>query len=54
MIERRTAGCLGLALLLVVLGTLGAGIDPGDPVVQVVSGGLIVAGFGVVFVCFRD
>lgn len=54
MIERRTAGCLGLALVFVIIGTLGAGIDPRDPVVQVGAGALIVAGFGVVFICFRD
>ena len=54
MIERRTAGCLGLALLLVAVGTLGAGVAPRDPLVQVGAGALIVAGFGVVFVCFRD
>jgi hypothetical protein len=38
---------LGLVAVLIVVGTLGTGFLPLTPFCQVVSGGIIVAGFAV-------
>ena len=38
---------LGLAAVLIVVGTLGTGILPSTPFYQILSGGIIVAGFAV-------
>lgn len=47
----RTYGCLALAVLLVVAGTLATGLLPPTALYQVLAGGVIVAGFALVFVC---
>ena len=38
---------LGLAAVLIVVGTLGTGILPSTPFYQILSGGFIVSGFAV-------
>ncbi|MFB6218993.1 MAG: hypothetical protein ABEH77_07445 [Halobacteriaceae archaeon] len=53
--EARTRyACLALSVLLVVGGTLATGVVPGTLPAQAVAGGVIVAGFGLVYVCLRD
>lgn len=47
----RTYGCLALAGLLVVAGTLATGLLPQTTLYQVLAGAIIVAGFGLGFVC---
>lgn len=47
----RTYGCLTLAVLLVIAGTLATGLLPSTALYQVLAGGVIVAGFALVFVC---
>lgn len=44
--RRRYAG-LGVAVVLIITGTLGTGFLPSTPLYQVIAGGLIVAGFAV-------
>lgn len=41
---------LGLAAVLIVVGTLGTGFLPATPFYQILSGGTIVAGFAVEYV----
>lgn len=52
-IDERDIGCFILAALLVIGGTVAGALLPDSTSGLVVSGGLIVAGFAVVFVCFR-
>lgn len=47
----RRYGCLAIAGLLVVGGTLATGLVPQEPLYQVLAGAIIVAGFGLGFVC---
>lgn len=44
--RRRYAG-LGVAVVLIITGTLATGLLPSTPLYQVIAGGLIVAGFAV-------
>lgn len=44
--RRRYAG-LGVAVVLIITGTLATGFLPSTPLYQVIAGGLIVAGFAV-------
>lgn len=43
--------CLGVAVLLIIAGTLATGLLPSTPLFQVLAGGVIVAGFAVVYAC---
>jgi hypothetical protein len=45
--KRRQYVFLGLAAVLIVVGTLTTGFLPSTPFYQVLSGGIIVAGFAV-------
>lgn len=47
----RQYGCLGVAVALIVTGTLATGLLPPTPLYQVLAGGIIVGGFAVVFIC---
>ena len=51
--ERHEVGCVLVAFALVVVGTFATGLVPPGPVYQALAGGLIVAGFGLLFYCFR-
>ena len=46
----RTYASLGLAIALIVTGTLATGFLPSTPVYQFVAGAMIVAGFAVGYV----
>lgn len=46
----RRYAMLGLAVALIVVGTLSTGLLPSTPIFQVVAGALIVAGFAVGYV----
>ena len=46
----RTYGSLGLAIAMIVTGTLATGFLPSTPVYQFVAGAIIVAGFAVGYV----
>ena len=50
--ERRQLGCLAVAVVLVVGGTLATGVLPRTTAGQLVAGGIIVAGFAVLYYCF--
>ncbi|HKJ57785.1 MAG TPA: hypothetical protein VKA37_01025 [Halobacteriales archaeon] len=52
--DRREVGCTALAVALVVVGTFATGLLPSTTPYQVVAGGIIVAGFGLLLYCFRD
>ncbi len=47
----RTYPCLGLAGLLIAAGTLATGLLPSTAPYQVLAGGIIVAGFALVYAC---
>ena len=51
--EAREIGCALAAFGLVVVGTVSTGVLPPTAVGQAVAGGLIVAGFALLFYCFR-
>ena len=51
--ERSELGCAALAVALVVVGTFATGLLPSTTAYQVVAGGIIVAGFGLLLYCFR-
>jgi hypothetical protein len=51
MSDRRRYPCLALAAVLVVAGTIAAGLLPSSPLYQVLAGGIIVAGFAVGYAC---
>ncbi|SEA32262.1 hypothetical protein SAMN04488065_2657 [Haloplanus vescus] len=48
--KRRQYVFLGLAAVLIVVGTLATGFLPSTPFYQALSGGIIVAGFAVGYV----
>lgn len=52
--DRREFGCSGLAVALVLAGTLATGLLPSSTPYQVLAGGIIVAGFALLLYCFRD
>ena len=43
--------CLGVAVLLVITGTLATGLLPSTLLYQVLSGGIIVTGFALGYAC---
>lgn len=47
----RQYACLGLAVLLVITGTVATGLLPSTVLYQVFAGSVVVAGFAVSFVC---
>ena len=47
----RQYACLGLAVVMVITGTVATGLLPSTILYQVLAGGVIVAGFAVTFVC---
>ena len=47
----RQYGCLGLAVLLVITGTVATGLLPSTVFYQALAGSVIVAGFAVSFMC---
>jgi hypothetical protein len=49
--DRRQAGCLAVAVALVIAGTLGTGLLPSTTAAQVAAGGAIVLGFALAFYC---
>lgn len=49
--DRRQAACLGVAVALVVAGTLGTGLLPSTTAYQLLAGGAIVLGFALAFYC---
>lgn len=51
MLDRREQVCLGVAILVVLAGTLAAGLLPRTTPYQVLAGGIIVAGFAVAYAC---
>ena len=51
--ERREIGCVLFAFALVVAGTFATGLLPSSAPYQAVAGGVIVAGFALLFYCFR-
>lgn len=50
----RSLACPGLAVVLVVAGSLATGVLPSTTPYQVIAGGGIVAGFALLLYCFRD
>lgn len=55
MESRTRYACLGLSVLLVIGGTLATGVVPSTLPAQALAGGVIVAGFLLVYVCLgRD
>ena len=55
----RQYACLGVAVALIITGTLATGLVPSTTPYQVLAGSVIVAGFAVSYVClsgfiFRD
>ena len=47
----RQYACLGVATVLVIIGTLSTGLLPSTPLYQVLAGGIIVGGFAVGYAC---
>lgn len=43
--------CFGVAVVLVVTGTIATGLVPSTPLYQVLAGSIIVAGFAVGYLC---
>lgn len=52
--DRRQLGCVTVAFVLVIGGTLATGVLPASAPYQAVAGGVIVAGFAVLGYCFSD
>jgi hypothetical protein len=48
---RRRYVCPGAAVALILVGTLATGLLPSTALYQALAGGLIVAGFGVLYLC---
>lgn len=49
--SKRRYVCLGVAVLLVVTGTLATGLLPSALPYQILSGGIIIAGFAIGYAC---
>lgn len=55
MIEHRGQyACLAVAVVLVITGTLAAGLLPSTTLYQILAGSIIVAGFAVSYLCFTE
>ena len=49
--EIRQYACLGVAVALIITGTLATGVVPSTTPYQVLAGSVIVAGFAVTYAC---
>lgn len=50
----RQYACFGVAVVLVVTGTIATGLVPSTPLYQALAGSVIVAGFAVGYVCLSE
>jgi hypothetical protein len=52
--DRRSIGCVTIAIILVIVGTFSTAVLPSTPTYQAVAGGIIVFAFALIFLCLRD